>query len=121
MPPIPKTRRPALKMEPEPELILEHLIRSLDTIADGLTSLKALAEELIERDELGTSRIRTVSAKAGEDAPAPPRWPTCESCTHVHYFEDECDSMPWGKCRQAECSCVRPTYPAAPRETREEP
>lgn len=42
--------------------------------------------------------------------------PICIGCGHTHYYEDDGDSTPWGRCRQLACPCDEPTYENQPGE-----
>lgn len=61
MPPIPKTPRRPLKMEPTNEELLAIGVRSLERIAEGLTSVVETLQALTVDSDDGKVRLRTVS------------------------------------------------------------
>lgn len=56
---LPKPRRKPLKVYPEPEAMLEDLVRSLARIADGLQSVVEMLDAVVFVDERGEKCLRT--------------------------------------------------------------
>jgi hypothetical protein len=59
MPEIPRPRRRPLKIYPEPEAMLEELVRALERIADGLQSVVDTIDAVVTEDEHGRKCLRT--------------------------------------------------------------
>lgn len=57
-----KPRRRPLKVHPEPEEMLQELVRSLDRIATGLESVVQTIDALTVKTEAGELALRTVRA-----------------------------------------------------------
>jgi hypothetical protein len=51
-------RRRPLKIHPEPEVMLEELVRAMERIADGLQSVVETIDALVTEDERGRKCLR---------------------------------------------------------------
>jgi hypothetical protein len=56
---LPKPRRKPLKVYPEPEAMLEELVRSLQRIANGLESVVVMVDAVVTEDDHGRKCLRT--------------------------------------------------------------
>lgn len=54
-----ETRRRPLKIHPEPEAMLDELVRALERIADGLQSVVEMLDAVVTVDEYGDKCLRT--------------------------------------------------------------
>jgi uncharacterized membrane protein YccC len=61
MPDFTHSRRRQLKIHPEPELLLESIARSLETIAQGLTNIVETLDAIVIEDEEHRRCVRVVS------------------------------------------------------------
>jgi len=61
MPQLPKGKRPALKITPDPDAMLAELVRSLTRIADGVESIVESFDALLVEGEDGKARLRVVN------------------------------------------------------------
>jgi uncharacterized membrane protein YccC len=60
MPDFTHSRRRQLKIHPEPELLLESIARSLDTIAQGLTSIVETLDAIVTEDREHRRGVRVM-------------------------------------------------------------
>lgn len=58
VPELPKIKRPPLKVHPNDEQLLESAVRSLERIAQGLTSVVETIDALVEENEHGQKCLR---------------------------------------------------------------
>lgn len=56
---VTETRRRQLKIHPEPEAMLEELVRAMERIADGLQSVVETIDAVVIVDERGNKCLRT--------------------------------------------------------------
>lgn len=102
---------------------LEALVRTSGAVTAADSALDPVAaerpqEQLRAPNDSPESTLSLAALPAQEEA----SFPICHACGHQHFFENDHDVRPWGRCRQ--CGCGTPTYelssaPAAPHDTRE--
>jgi hypothetical protein len=60
VPDLSKPRRRQLKIHPEPELLLESIARSLETIAQGLTNIVETLDAIVTEDREHRRGVRVM-------------------------------------------------------------